>query len=107
MTRATLGLAGLLIVLAFAWATLTPSTAGPTAAPGGDYRITWFTVNGGGGESAGGRYTLVGAVGQPEAGLSMSGGGYALAGGFWGRPVHHRHRSYLPMIEVSLTPDLD
>jgi len=47
------------------------------------YSIDWSTVDGGGGASTGGIYTVSGTVGQPDAG-TMSGGDYALVGGFWG-----------------------
>src|SRR5438876_17746 len=47
------------------------------------YNIDWFTVDGGGGTSAGGIYSLSGTIGQPDAG-QMSGGNFALDGGFWG-----------------------
>jgi hypothetical protein len=46
------------------------------------YAIDWFTIDGGGGQSAGGVYTLNGTIGQPDAGRS-SGGSYTLRGGFW------------------------
>jgi len=49
-----------------------------------DYDLFWWTVDGGGDTfSQGGSYSLGGTLGQPDAGL-MSGGDYALAGGFWG-----------------------
>jgi hypothetical protein len=44
--------------------------------------IDWFTMDGGGGTSTGGVYTIQGTIGQPDAGL-MSGGSYSLVGGFW------------------------
>lgn len=44
--------------------------------------IDWFTIDGGGGTSTGGVYTIQCTIGQPDAGL-MSGGSYSLAGGFW------------------------
>jgi len=47
------------------------------------YSIDWFTVDGGGGTSTGGVYSVSGTVGQPDAG-AMSGGNYTLEGGFWG-----------------------
>ena len=47
------------------------------------FTVDWFTVDGGGGASAGGGFTVSGTIGQPDAG-TMSGGGFALAGGFWG-----------------------
>ena len=46
------------------------------------YAIDWFTVDGGGGQSSGGAYTLLGTLGQPDAAAS-SGGAYTLEGGFW------------------------
>ncbi|MGQ9556150.1 MAG: hypothetical protein ACUVWR_18770 [Anaerolineae bacterium] len=39
---------------------------------------------GGGGQMAGGAYSLSGTVGQADAGAVMSGGSYSLSGGFWG-----------------------
>lgn len=50
---------------------------------GGPFELTWSTVDGGGGFSAGGGYELNGTIGQPDASGSLSGGGYALSGGFW------------------------
>jgi hypothetical protein len=47
------------------------------------FSIDWFTIDGGGGTSAGGVYSLSGSIGQPDAG-TMSGGNYTLDGGFWG-----------------------
>jgi hypothetical protein len=46
------------------------------------YSIDWSTIDGGGGTSSGGPYTLSGTIGQPDAG-TMSGGNYSLTGGFW------------------------
>ncbi len=47
------------------------------------YAIDWFTIDGGGGVSTGGVYTVSGTIGQPDAG-QMSGGNYTVNGGFWG-----------------------
>lgn len=52
-------------------------------APAQFYSIDWFTIDGGGGTSAGGGYSLSGSIGQPDA-STMSGGSYSLDGGFWG-----------------------
>jgi len=46
------------------------------------YAIDWFTLDGGGGASSGGSFTLTGTIGQPDAG-TLSGGNYTLQGGFW------------------------
>lgn len=48
-----------------------------------NYTIEWFTVDGGGGTSTGGAYSVSGSIGQPDAG-AMSGGNFTLQGGFWG-----------------------
>ena len=48
-----------------------------------NYSIDWHTIDGGGGTSTGGVYSVSGTIGQPDAGV-MSGGNYSLAGGFWG-----------------------
>ncbi len=49
----------------------------------GQFAIDWSTVDGGGGRSTGGVYSVSGTIGQPDAG-TMSGGSYTLSGGFWG-----------------------
>ena len=48
-----------------------------------NYAIDWFTIDGGGGTSTGGVYSVTGTIGQPDAG-KMSGGNYTIEGGFWG-----------------------
>ena len=48
----------------------------------GQYEIRWSTIDGGGGQSSGGQYTLTGTIGQPDAGYS-EGGDYYVLGGFW------------------------
>lgn len=60
-------------------------TASAQAQP---YTIPWWTIDGGGGNSTGGGYTLSGTIGQPDAGV-MTGGGYILTGGFWGMELFH------------------
>lgn len=51
------------------------------SAGGGD--ISWSTMDGGGGTSAGETYRVSGSTGQPDAGTAAS-SGYDLLGGFWG-----------------------
>jgi hypothetical protein len=48
-----------------------------------DYSIDWHTIDGGGGTSTGGVYSVTGTIGQPVASPLMSGGNYTLLGGFW------------------------
>jgi len=52
------------------------------SAAGGQYELSWYTIDGGGGRSTGGPYALTGTIGQPDAAWSR-GGGYELLGGFW------------------------
>ena len=67
------------------------------AQSGGGYDLTWSTIDGGGATwSEGGGYSLGGTIGQPDAGV-LSGGGYTLAGGFWGGAVA-RYGIYLPLV---------
>lgn len=51
----------------------------------GQYQIDWSTLDGGGGYSAGGAFTLDGTIGQLDAGPSpaMTGGTFEIIGGFW------------------------
>lgn len=49
-----------------------------------DYSIDWFTVDGGGGTSTGGVFSVSGTIGQPDASATtMTGGDFSLTGGFW------------------------
>ena len=52
------------------------------AAQAQSYALSSFTIDGGGGTSSGGNYTLSGTIGQPDAG-TLAGGSYKLVGGFW------------------------
>jgi len=47
------------------------------------YSIDWHTIDGGGGTSTGGVYSVSGTIGQPDAGGAMTNGPYSLTGGFW------------------------
>ena len=87
------GIVGLLVVGA-----LTAVMAGSALAQsGGPYDLDWNTVDGGGYTfSVGGSYTLGGTIGQADTRL-MFGGGYSLAGGFWGRGLVPFH-FYLPIV---------
>jgi len=52
-------------------------------AVGQSYTIDWYKISGGGGTSTGATYQVTGTIGQPDAGVAMSGGNYSLTGGFW------------------------
>ncbi|MCB0036491.1 MAG: hypothetical protein KDE51_20805 [Anaerolineales bacterium] len=62
---------GLLLLLAAA------ALSAPT-----EIGISWWSIDGGGGSSAGGRYALSGSIGQPDAGF-QSGSRFSTTGGFW------------------------
>ena len=66
----------------------------------GGYELPWWTVDGGGGTSNGGAYTLTGTAGQPDAG-AMSGGTYTLSGGFWasaGEGTPQQFKILMPLV---------
>lgn len=65
------------------------------AAAADGYDLSWWTVDGGGGTSSGGDYTLSGTLGQPEAGAPLSAVEYTLTGGFW-------HGSTTPVAEMKI-----
>jgi len=52
-----------------------------------NYAINWHTIDGGGGTSTGGVYSLSGTIGQPDAGGPMTNGQYSVTGGFWVLPT--------------------
>ncbi len=68
------------IALGIALTSLTAVAAPMLGGP--QYDISWFTIDGGGGTSTGGGFSLSGTIGQPDAGV-MSGGNFTLVGGFW------------------------
>ena len=50
------------------------------------YAINWHTIDGGGGTSTGGVYSVSGTIGQPDAGGPMTNGQFSVTGGFWPLP---------------------
>ncbi len=68
----------------------------------GQYSLDWSTLDGGGGTSSGGVYTVTGTIGQADAG-KMSGGNFTLDGGYWAliAPVQ---TPGAPCLWVALTP---
>jgi hypothetical protein len=65
------------------------------------YSIDWHTVDGGGGTSTGGVYSVTGTIGQPDAGPAMSGGNFSLTGGFWSLLAVQTPGA--PLLTISLT----
>jgi hypothetical protein len=47
------------------------------------YSIDWYKIAGGGGTSTSATYQVSGTIGQTDAGATLTGGNYALTGGFW------------------------
>src|SRR5260370_664203 len=66
------------------------------------YNIDWFSIDGGGGTSTGGVFSVSGTIGQPDAG-HMSGGSFTLEGGFWGI-IAAIQTPGAPLLSVFLTP---
>ena len=53
------------------------------AQSGGDFEITKSTIASGGGSSNGGNYKINATIGQVDATKKLTGGNFALTGGFW------------------------
>lgn len=70
------------LLLVGTFATLLVGAAALVAQTGGDYELSWWTVDGGGAYSRDGVYGVAGTIGQPDVGISL-GGAYSLRGGFW------------------------
>jgi hypothetical protein len=62
------------------WIMLLMVLAGSSA--NGQYKLSWYTIDGGGGRSSGGSYSLMGTIGQPDAAYGRA-GNFELLGGFW------------------------
>ncbi len=61
--------------------------ASPASSFAQPFSIDWFTIDGGGGNSTGGGYSVSGTIGQPDAGGPMTNGVYSVIGGFWALPI--------------------
>lgn len=51
------------------------------------YSIDWATVDGGGGTSTGGVYSVSATLGQPDASETVTNAHYSITGGFWALPT--------------------
>lgn len=61
-------------------------------------KVSWWTIDGGGGRSSGGQYTLSGTIGQPDAGRASQ-QSFTNTGGFWALPTNiGQTEVYLPML---------
>ncbi len=70
------------------------------------YSINWHTIDGGGGTSTGGVYSVSGTIGQPDAGGAMTGGQYSVTGGFWALPTAVRSSNAPTLLIVPSAPGL-
>lgn len=71
-------------LIAYIFAALLCATAAALAPDGsGDFDLSWHTIDGGGGSSAGGGFELAGTIAQHDAGQTMTGGKFTLTGGYW------------------------
>jgi PKD repeat protein len=75
-------MAGVLLILA-----ILPLIDAAAYTQSSGYDLTRWTIDNGGGTLSGGRYTLSGTIGQPDAG-KLESGDYDLIGGFWGSLTH-------------------
>ncbi|MCS7190475.1 MAG: hypothetical protein NZ843_02595 [Fimbriimonadales bacterium] len=58
------------------------------AQSGGNFDLSWWTIDSGGVTfAAGGGFNLGGTVGQPDASNALTGGSFNLTGGFWFAPA--------------------
>lgn len=61
-------------------------TADELARPPARFAVDWFTVDGGGGETADGRFTITGTIGQHDPG-EASNGRFTVTAGFWAAAI--------------------
>ena len=73
----------------------------PAAVNAQSYSIDWYTIDGGGGTSTGGVYSVSGTIGQPDAGGPMTGGNFSLTGGFWA--LYAVQTTGAPLLSIRLT----
>ena len=62
------------------------------------YDLSWWTVDGGGGDSVGTGYSISGSIGQADASQQLTGGDYSLRGGFWVGTGGAQYDIYLPLV---------
>jgi hypothetical protein len=67
-----------------------------TAGRSQSFQLNWFSIDGGGGRSSGGPFTVTGTIGQPDT-SRLSGGNFTLTGGLW---------SFLSLVQIPGSPRL-
>jgi len=73
------------------------------AQTGGQFDLSWSTIDAGGGTSGGGQFSVSGTYGQPDAGV-LAGGDFVLQGGFW-CGVSLVQTAGAPTLKIKLTPN--
>ena len=66
------------------------------------FTIERSAIDGGGGTSSGGQFTVSGTLGQPDAGPAMNAGRFSLVGGFWS--LFALQTTGGPLLTLSRTP---
>lgn len=78
-----------------------------TSCADAQFAIDWFAIDGSGGTSTGGEYSLSGSTGQADAAVTMTGGDYAMDGGFWSNPAADTSPSGLFERNLISNPDAE
>jgi hypothetical protein len=78
------------------------TTLGLATTARAQFSLPWFSIDGGGGTSAGGQFSVSGTIGQPDAG-ALSGGVFKLEGGFWSG-IRVLQMPDAPVLKIQLTP---
>ena len=74
----------------------------------GQFAISFHTIDGGGGTSSGGGFTLQGTIGQPDATGPLTGGPWSLTGGYWaGQGIVVPPSGYAAWAATNVPPGFD
>jgi len=68
------------------------------------YSIDWHTIDGGGGTSTNGQFSVSGTIGQPDAGGPITNGQFSVTGGFWVLPQAVQTEGAPTLTVVPATP---
>lgn len=68
------------------------------------YANNSHTIDGGGGTSTGGVYSVRGTIGQPDAGGPLTNGQYSVTGGFWALPQAVQNTNAPTLTIIPATP---
>lgn len=71
------------------------------------FGLSSFTIDGGGGHTSGGPYSLRSTIGQPDASAPMTGGAFSLGSGFWGAGPSTVLSGYAAWAAANIAPGLD